>query len=95
MQRFLGELTTEEVHEIIRQLEFGDHLARTVNPDYDGDLRHLVERLEHLLHRARRCQALADLQAGQCDGTVDGEECWLAMGHEGDHKRRREVDPES
>jgi hypothetical protein len=97
MRQHIGDLTEDEVRAIIGHLQFCERLARQVNPDYEPEdgPGELAERLDHLLYRARRSQAVADLQAGQCDGAVDGEECWLVMGHEGDHKPRSEVDPES
>jgi len=86
MREQLGELTEDEVRQIIEQLDFCDRLARQVNPHYDNSLTPLIERLEFLLGRARRRQALDDLEAGQCDGTVGACRCELTMGHEGDHE---------
>jgi len=90
----LGDLTTEEVEQIIEHLEFCDRLGQAVHlktgrPETEAG--ELAERVKGLLHKGQRRQALADLEAGQCSTVTNREQCWLAAGHEGPHRSRREV----
>jgi len=91
VKEHLGDLALDEAKSIAAHLRFLGRLEgvlelKNEKPEYEPE--DLAKRLEWLIHRAERRQAINDLAAGQCDGTLNGERCWLTLGHEGEHEGR-------
>lgn len=97
LPKYIGKIPEEVARDIIRHLRFLARLEEVVEVkegaaftnEGEYDPGELADHIDWLL---RRAQVMHELEIGQCDVVVDGEECEFLKGHDGEHGRDSELD---